>query len=190
MNYTTKQLAEITNSQLIGDENLHIKNIAFDSRNIFSVLNTAFLAINTSKNSGEKYIYSAVEKGVSVIISERQVLEIENVTWIIVENSVKFLQDLAKYHLHQFDLKTIGITGSNGKTIVKEWLYQSLFEKFSTVKSPKSFNSQIGLPISLLGINKNHQLTSIGRIGRHHAGQNAFGNIYALFFYVALSRVS
>ncbi|HQD45992.1 MAG TPA: hypothetical protein PK041_09910 [Kaistella sp.] len=62
MNYTTKQLAEITNSQLIGDENLHIKNIAFDSRNIFSVLNTAFLAINTSKNSGEKYIYSAVEK--------------------------------------------------------------------------------------------------------------------------------
>ena len=158
MNYTTKQLAEITNSQLIGDENLHIKNIAFDSRNIFSVLNTAFLAINTSKNSGEKYIYSAVEKGVSVIISERQVLEIENVTWIIVENSVKFLQDLAKYHLHQFDLKTIGITGSNGKTIVKEWLYQSLFDEFITVKSPKSFNSQIGLPISLLGINNKHQL--------------------------------
>ena len=72
---------------------------------------------------------------------------------IIVENSVKFLQDLAKYHLHKFDLKTIGITGSNGKTIVKEWLYQSLFDEFITVKSPKSFNSQIGLPISLLGIN-------------------------------------
>ena len=158
MNYTTKQLAEITNSRLIGGENLPVKNIAFDSRNIFSVQNTAFLAINTSKNSGEKYIYSAVEKGVSVIISEHQIPEIENVTWIIVENSVKFLQDLAKFHLRQFHLKTIGITGSNGKTIVKEWLYQGLFDEFNTVKSPKSFNSQIGLPISLLEVNKNHQL--------------------------------
>lgn len=158
MNYTTKQLAEITRCQLIGDENIHIENIAFDSRNIFSVQNTAFLAINTSKNSGEKYIYSAVEKGISVIISEHQLHDIPNVTWIIAENSVKFLQDLSKFHLAQFELKTIGITGSNGKTIVKEWLYQSLFDEFNTVKSPKSFNSQIGLPISLLEIDQNHQL--------------------------------
>ena len=70
MNYTTKQIAEITNSKLIGEENLCIKNIAFDSRNIYSTQNTAFLAINTSKNSGEKYIHSAVEKGIKIIISE------------------------------------------------------------------------------------------------------------------------
>ncbi|WP_234109477.1 bifunctional UDP-N-acetylmuramoyl-tripeptide:D-alanyl-D-alanine ligase/alanine racemase [Chryseobacterium sp. R2A-55] len=158
MNYTTKQLAELTHSQLIGDEHIVVKNIAFDSRNIFSVQNTAFLAINTSKNSGEKYINSAVEKGISVIISEHQLKDIPNVTWIITENSVRFLQDLAKFHLIQFHLKTIGITGSNGKTIVKEWLYQSLFDEFDTVKSPKSFNSQIGLPISLLEINQKHQL--------------------------------
>jgi alanine racemase len=69
---------------------------------------------------------------------------------------VKFLQDLAKYHVEKNpQLKTIGITGSNGKTIVKEWLYQCLWNEMPTVKSPKSFNSQIGLPLSLLQISKN-----------------------------------
>ncbi|MGA9211220.1 bifunctional UDP-N-acetylmuramoyl-tripeptide:D-alanyl-D-alanine ligase/alanine racemase [Kaistella sp.] len=158
MNYTTKQIAEITESQLIGDENLHIKNIAYDSRTLFSVNDTAFLAINTSKNSGEKYIQSAIEKGINIIISEHHFPQYENITWIIVDHSIKFLQKIAKYHLEQFDLKTIGITGSNGKTIVKEWLYQSLFHDYATVKSPKSFNSQLGLPLSLLEINKKHQL--------------------------------
>ncbi|OWK74967.1 bifunctional UDP-N-acetylmuramoyl-tripeptide:D-alanyl-D-alanine ligase/alanine racemase [Flavobacteriaceae bacterium JJC] len=158
MNYTTQQLAEITDSQLIGDPNLSVKNIDFDSRNIYSAANTAFIAISTSKNSGEKYIHSAVEKGIKIIIAEHQLPEIKDITWIIVKNSVKFLQNLAKSHLAQFHLKTIGITGSNGKTIVKEWLYQSLFDDFNTVKSPKSFNSQIGLPLSLLQIEKNHEL--------------------------------
>ena len=158
MNYTAKQIAEITGSQLIGEENLHIKNIAYDSRTLFSVNDTAFLAINTSKNSGEKYIQSAIEKGIDIIISEHHFPQYENVTWIIVNNSIEFLQKIAKYHLNQFDLKTIGITGSNGKTIVKEWLYQSLFHDYATVKSPKSFNSQLGLPLSLLEISKKHQL--------------------------------
>ena len=158
MNYTAKQIAEITGSQLIGEKNLHIKNIAYDSRTLFSVNDTAFLAINTSKNSGEKYIQSAIEKGIDIIIAEHHFPQHENITWIIVNNSIEFLQKIAKYHLNQFDLKTIGITGSNGKTIVKEWLYQSLFHDYATVKSPKSFNSQLGLPLSLLEISKKHQL--------------------------------
>ena len=158
MNYTTKQIAEITGSQLIGDENLLLKNIAYDSRTLFSVNDTAFLAINTSKNSGEKYIQSAIEKGIDIIIAEHHLPQYENITWIIVNNSIEFLQKLAIYHLAQFNLKTIGITGSNGKTIVKEWLYQSLFHDYTTVKSPKSFNSQLGLPLSLLEITKKHQL--------------------------------
>ena len=158
MNYTTKQIAEITGSKLIGEKNLHIKNIAYDSRTLFSVNDTAFLAINTSKNSGEKYIQSAIEKGIDIIISEHYFPQYQNITWIIVDNSILFLQKIAKYHLDQFDLKTIGITGSNGKTIVKEWLYQSLFHDYATVKSPKSFNSQLGLPLSLLEISKKHQL--------------------------------
>ena len=158
MNYTTQQLSEITGSELIGEGQLLVKNIDFDSRNIYSPENTAFVAITTSKNSGEKYIHSAVEKGIKIIIAEHEIPEIENITWILVKNSVDFIQDLAKYHLSQYSLKTIGITGSNGKTIVKEWLYQSLFDDYKTVKSPKSFNSQIGLPLSLLQIGKNDEI--------------------------------
>ena len=144
MNYTTKEIAEITQSQIIGDKNLQIQHIAFDSRNIYSTLKTAFIAINTPKNSGEKYIAQAIEKGIKIIISENFYPEYDGITWIIVENSVKFLQDLAHYHIENQPIKTIGITGSNGKTIVKEWLYQCLWNEFPTVKSPKSFNSQIG----------------------------------------------
>ncbi|WP_297983928.1 bifunctional UDP-N-acetylmuramoyl-tripeptide:D-alanyl-D-alanine ligase/alanine racemase [uncultured Chryseobacterium sp.] len=178
MNYTAKQIAEITGAKLIGDENLAVKNIAFDSRNIFSSANTAFLAINTSKNSGEKYIQSAIDKGIKIIISEHQSVDNENITWIIVENSVEFIQKLAKYHVQHFDLKTIGITGSNGKTIVKEWLYQSVWDEFKTVKSPKSFNSQIGLPLSLLQINENHELgifeVGISKPGEMHILEEIF----------------
>ncbi len=158
MNYTAHQIAEISNAKVIGDGNLLIKNIAFDSRIIYSTKNTAFIAINTHKNSGEKFIESAIDRGIKVIISEHHFPQFENITWIIVENSVEFLQKLAKYHFENAHLKSVGITGSNGKTILKEWLYQCLWNEFSTVKSPKSFNSQIGLPLSLLQINDSHQL--------------------------------
>ncbi|KMQ69757.1 alanine racemase [Chryseobacterium sp. FH2] len=158
MNYTVKQIADITNAQVIGDNGLIIKNIAFDSRIIYSTKNTAFIAINTHKNSGEKFIESSIDRGINVIISEHQYENFENITWIIVKNSVVFLQKLAKYHFENSHLKSIGITGSNGKTILKEWLYQCLWNEFSTVKSPKSFNSQIGLPLSLLQINTSHKL--------------------------------
>ncbi|MFC0428283.1 bifunctional UDP-N-acetylmuramoyl-tripeptide:D-alanyl-D-alanine ligase/alanine racemase [Chryseobacterium scophthalmum] len=158
MNYTISQIADITNAKIIGNENLIIKNIAFDSRIIYSTKNTAFIAINTSKNSGEKFIESAIDRGINVIISEHHYSQFENITWIIVENSVEFLQKLAKFHFKNSHIKSIGITGSNGKTILKEWLYQCLWNEFPTVKSPKSFNSQIGLPLSLLQINDTHQL--------------------------------
>ncbi|MGE8513108.1 MAG: bifunctional UDP-N-acetylmuramoyl-tripeptide:D-alanyl-D-alanine ligase/alanine racemase [Chryseobacterium culicis] len=158
MNYTVQHIAEITNAQIIGDKNLLIKNIAYDSRIIYSTKNTAFIAINTPKNSGEKFIESAIDRGINIIISEHQYPEFENITWIIVENSVEFLQKLARYHFENSHLQSIGITGSNGKTILKEWLYQCLWNEFPTVKSPKSFNSQIGLPLSLLQINSSHQL--------------------------------
>jgi len=158
MNYTVNQIADITNSKIIGDRELIIKNIAFDSRIIYSTKNTAFIAINTSKNSGEKFIESAIDRGINIIISEHHYAQFENITWIIVENSVEFLQKLAQYHFKNSQIKSIGITGSNGKTILKEWLYQCLWNEFPTVKSPKSFNSQIGLPLSLLQINEVHKL--------------------------------
>ncbi|MDO4224947.1 MAG: Mur ligase family protein, partial [Bergeyella zoohelcum] len=159
MTYTTKQIAELTDSQLIGDTNAIISRIAFDSRNLYSSSETAFIAINTPNNSGEKYIASAIEKGVKVIISENYNSDFKDISWVIVEDCIQFLQTLAKRHFTDSSLKnSIGITGSNGKTIVKEWLYQCLWNEIPVVKSPKSFNSQIGLPISLLEINEKHQL--------------------------------
>lgn len=158
MNYNAEDIAEITGAKVIGDKNQIIKNIAFDSRIIYSTKNTAFIAINTQKNSGEKFIEAAIDRGIEVIISEHHYPHYENITWIIVNNSVEFLQKLAQYHFENSHIKSIGITGSNGKTILKEWLYQCLWNEFSTVKSPKSFNSQIGLPLSLLQINKSHEL--------------------------------
>lgn len=158
MNYTVKEICAITASEFVGDGNLRIENIAFDSRAIFSADYTAFLAIETETNDGNKYISAAIDKGIKIIISTRKPF-VDGVTWLTVGNPIYFLQILAKHHIdkHQ-NIKTIGVTGSNGKTIVKEWLYQSLNHDFSVVKNPKSFNSQIGLPISLLKTNENHQL--------------------------------
>ena len=157
MNYTLKEICEITNSQLVGREEIKIKNIAFDSRTIYSTKHTAFLAINTKKNSGQKYIDIVIEKGIDTIITENKI-DNPSINQIITKNSVEFLQTLAKYHFEHSDINSIGITGSNGKTILKEWLYQCLSNEFVTVKSPKSFNSQIGLPLSILQIDKKHEL--------------------------------
>lgn len=170
MNYTVQQIAKITNAEVIGDKNLVVKNIAYDSRIIYSIKNTAFIAINTHKNSGEKFIETAIDRGINIIISEHQYPQFEDITWIIVKNSVDFLQQLAKYHFENSHLRSIGITGSNGKTILKEWLYQCLWNEFPTVKSPKSFNSQIGLPLSLLQINDSHEL-GIFEVGISHPNE-------------------
>ena len=157
MNYTIKEIADITNSEVIGNGEIKIKNIAFDSRTIYSTKHTAFLAINTKKNSGQKYIDSVIEKGIDTIITENKI-DNPSINQIITKNSVEFLQTLAKYHFEHSAINSIGITGSNGKTILKEWLYQCLSNEFVTVKSPKSFNSQIGLPLSLFQIEKKHDL--------------------------------
>lgn len=159
MKYSVLEITTLTGTEYVGNPHQIIRRIAFDSRTIFTADQTAFLAINTTKNSGEKYILSAVDKGVKVIIAEHIIQNIPDVTWILVNNSAEFLQQLAQKHLERFpNLQTIGITGSNGKTMVKEWLYQSFSEKYNTVKSPKSFNSQIGLPISLLQISDKNEV--------------------------------
>lgn len=167
MNYSIKELSKITHSKIIGDENLVVDNIYFDSRSIFSSKNKAFIAINTSSNSGEKYIEDAIAKGIKIIIAENKIETKKEVTWLVVHNSIQFLQTLAKHHLSQFDINTIGITGSNGKTVIKEWLFQCLNEDFSIVKSPKSYNSQLGLPLSILETNRQHNL-GIFEVGISH----------------------
>ena len=118
-----------------------------------------------------------MDRGINVIISEHYYPEFDNITWIIVENSVEFLQKLAKYHFENSHLQSIGITGSNGKTILKEWLYQCLWNEFPTVKALKVLIPRLvflclffrsTVPISLgffeVGISKPHEMEKLENI--------------------------
>lgn len=158
MKYTAQELALKTNSLVFGNPNRVVEEIIFDSRLIFSSHHNAFITLKTSRNNGANYINEAIAKGIKVIITEEKPHEIGELTWIITPDTKQFLRLLAKNHLQNLTLKTIGITGSNGKTIVKEWLYQCLWNEMKVVKSPKSFNSQIGLPLSLLQASQEDEL--------------------------------
>jgi len=163
MRYSLEEISLLTGAEIIGNKNEIIEQIIFDSRLIFSTEKTAFIALTTKKNTGEKYIDEVIQKGVKTIIIEKKNNYLhqklyDNVNWVLCSNTNDFLRILAKNHLENINLKTIGITGSNGKTIIKEWLYQCLWDKINTVKSPKSFNSQIGLPLSILQSEKSNEL--------------------------------
>ncbi len=126
------------------DKDVDIRYLLTDSRQLGAhPEQTMFFAIKTAKNDGAKYIDELYAKGVRVFVRE---------------NAVEALQALATYVRSQFQGVVIGITGSNGKTVVKEWLYQLLKDDYSIIRSPKSFNSQIGVPLSVWQIESQKQV--------------------------------
>ncbi len=126
------------------DKDVDIRYLLTDSRQLGAhPEQTLFFAIKTAKNDGAKYIDELYAKGVRVFVRE---------------NSLDALQALATYVRSQFQGVVIGITGSNGKTVVKEWLYQLLKDDYSIIRSPKSFNSQIGVPLSVWQIESQKQV--------------------------------
>lgn len=134
-----------------------IAHLLHDSRRIQQPLTSLFFALKTGHNNGHRYIAEAYEKGVrAFVVSEK--VQLDDATIIEVEDTLTALQDLVAYHRSQFHLPVIGVTGSNGKTIVKEWLYQLLEDEYTIVRSPKSFNSQIGVPLSVWEIASHHNL--------------------------------
>jgi alanine racemase len=124
---------------------------------------TAFFALASSQSDGHQFVEDAYQKGVRGFIVARniEVANLPEASIILVDDSLAALQKLAAYHRQQFSIPIIGITGSNGKTIVKEWLYQLLNEDYNIVRSPKSYNSQIGVPLSIWQINQQHTLAVI-----------------------------
>ena len=133
--------------QVIGSEDVDIRHLLIDSRQLGAEPEaTLFFAIKTEKNDGAKYIPELQAKGVKAFVTS---------------DAVSALQDLAAYVRSQFTGTVIGITGSNGKTVVKEWLYQLLKEDYTVIRSPKSYNSQIGVSLSVWGLSQIHnaQLT-------------------------------
>ena len=123
--------------RVVGNEDLDIRRLLIDSRELKSEWQpdeVLFFAIKTAKNDGAKYIPELEAKGVKAFVTE---------------DAIGALQDLAAYVRTQFNGTVIGITGSNGKTVVKEWLYQLLKDDYTVIRSPKSYNSQIGVPLSV-----------------------------------------
>lgn len=159
--YSTKEIASIANSKLIGASNI-INHYFVDSRQLLNPENHLFIAIKTTRNNGHLYIQELVERGVKSFLIENDFDETKiigtNLSFIKTLNPLQAIQQLAAHHRQQFNIPIIGITGSNGKTIVKEWLYQLLKSKYSICRSPKSYNSQIGVPLSVLNLNAMHTL--------------------------------
>ncbi|HET6244718.1 MAG: bifunctional UDP-N-acetylmuramoyl-tripeptide:D-alanyl-D-alanine ligase/alanine racemase [Bacteroidetes bacterium] len=160
--YTTSIVAEIINGtliQLAKDE--IIRTLLIDSRKIAFPENALFFAIKGDRHNGHTYIPELYEKGIRNFITEdipQDLSLFENANFIQVNNVILAIQKLAAFHREKHNLNVIAITGSNGKTIIKEWLYQLLNEDFNIVRSPKSYNSQVGVPLSIWQINKEHDL--------------------------------
>lgn len=163
MGYTCKQLASACNGVLHSDisEEKIIRFLSTDSRKIVFTEKSMFIAITGLSHNGHDFIKSAYEKGVRCFLVSKlpeDSSRFSETAFILVPDTIVALQQIAARHRKQFDLPVIGITGSNGKTIVKEWLSQLLTPKYQVVKSPGSYNSQIGVPLSLWHIQPYHTL--------------------------------
>jgi alanine racemase len=139
------------------DSTIEFDHISIDSRSLQNGNATLFFCLKGQNNDAHIYIESLIEKGVQYFVVEYIPVNVAGKAhFCLVENTTNALQNLAKAYKNQFQIETIGITGSNGKTIVKEWLNFLLSPDYSVVRSPKSFNSQVGVPLSIFGINENH----------------------------------
>jgi alanine racemase len=162
--YRTKDIASIINGKILQlKENMLVEHLLIDSRKLYSPSASLFFALTGPRRNGHQFISDLYKRGVrNFIVAEKvNINDYPEANFILVNDTLPALQRLAAFHRKQFNIPVIGITGSNGKTIVKEWLYQLLQEKFNIVRSPKSYNSQIGVPLSIWQMNGHHQLAII-----------------------------
>lgn len=160
--YTIENIASIIEGTFVlkSNGNDKIAHLLFDTRKIIFAETSLFFALKSNKNNGHKYLLDAYEAGIrNFIVSETfDVATFENANIILVENTQLALQCLSTHHRNLFHFPVIGITGSNGKTIVKEWLFQLFANQLNVCKNPKSYNSQVGVPLSVWQLNNQHQL--------------------------------
>lgn len=164
MSYSIESITEIIGARRVGNAPATIDWLLTDSRSLSFPEETLFFALATRRNDGANYITDLYARGVrNFVVSEDNAQRIINyqlsvVNLLIVPNPLKALQKLAELHRGQFQIPVIGITGSNGKTIVKEWLHQLLSPERAIVRSPRSYNSQIGVPLSVWQMNEDSEL--------------------------------
>jgi len=173
--YSASDLAAIMGAQIrahqLKAEEVFAQTVCYDTR-LSEGSGSVFIALNgegfsgdvltAAVNDGHRYLFDAAATGIQIFVVNK-VPENWNkpALFLIVDSPLKALQKWAAYHRRKFSIPVVGITGSNGKTIVKEWLGELLNDDFKIYKSPRSFNSQLGVAVSLLGIRPHHQLALI-----------------------------
>ncbi len=180
MYYFAKDITRILNGTLHGNGNPDavIRHLLIDSRSLASAETSLFFALKGERHDGHKFIADAYKKRVrNFVVSELpSPLGEATVGWeqssggegfkdanfILVKDTLSALQHLCANHRKKFNIPVLGITGSNGKTIVKEWLYQLIQEDKNIVRSPKSYNSQVGVPLSVWLMSEENNLAIFG----------------------------
>ena len=161
MRNSIENITELLKAKRVGMSPAQIDWILTDSRSLCFAEETLFFALKTKRNDGHKYIPELYERGVrNFVVSDlpSHMEDYANANFLQVPNPLKGLQRLAEKHRKLFQVPVIGITGSNGKTVVKEWLYQLLSPEKVITRSPRSYNSQIGVPLSVWLMNESTEL--------------------------------
>ena len=184
MNYSIEKITTLIGARRIGETDAQIGWLLTDSRSLCFPEETLFFALKSTRNDGHRYIEDLYRRGVRNFVVEAKgiaeycpngsVTSMADANFLIVPSPLAALQRLAERHRDEFNIPIVGITGSNGKTMVKEWLYQLLLPSQKIVRSPRSYNSQIGVPLSVWLLNEQTE------IGIFEAGISQPGEMMAL----------
>lgn len=162
--YTLRQLATILTAATKNTTewpDWPIEHLLIDSRQLIAASSTLFFALPGQRTDGHQFVADLYRQGVRAFVVNKPVAGCEEAVFFVHEDVKAALQQIAVWHRHQCKLPVVGVTGSNGKTTVKEWLYQLLSPAMSVWCSPRSYNSQLGVPLSVWGIRPHHQLAII-----------------------------
>ncbi len=175
MSNTIQSIALLIGAERTGSVDYNIDWLLTDSRSLGFPEETLFFALKTKRNDGHKYIDDLYKRGVrNFVVSTVPDRVEEDANYLLVKQPLRALQKLAAVHRQQFKVPVIGITGSNGKTIVKEWAYQLISPDKIVTRSPRSYNSQIGVPLSVWLMNDHTE------VGIFEAGISEMGEMEAL----------
>ena len=160
MKYTTSQIATLIGARRYGERDYNVAFLLTDSRSLSFAEETMFFALRSKRNDGHRYIQELYKRGVRnfVVDTTPSDSSYEDANFLVVPDTLAALQRLAERHRDEFQIPVIGITGSNGKTVVKEWLYQLLAPSMNVTRSPRSYNSQIGVPLSVWNLREDTEV--------------------------------
>ena len=160
MKYTTSQIATLIGAHRYGTSEGVVSFLLTDSRSLSFPEETLFFALKSKRNDGHRYIEGLYKRGVrNFVVTQAEGHEsMADANFLVVPDTMAALQRLAERHRDEFQIPVVGITGSNGKTVVKEWLYQLLSHDMHVTRSPRSYNSQIGVPLSVWALREDTQV--------------------------------